>query len=161
MRASPRPGTCKRSSIRGQEWDIRRQHAVPRSYPFSSTIRVDCEHGAAEYAFSAAPAEGGGNIGEAQGPPGLRLYPADGKPVTVPVASADPWGPEISYFVECIEQGRDPEQGTGEQAREALRVARRESVDRERTQRDRMTSADDGAVHGQGRSPRTPTSSRY
>jgi predicted dehydrogenase len=96
---------------------------MPRSYPFSSTIRVDCEHGAAEYAFSAAPAEGGGNIGEAQGPPGLRLYPADGKPVTVPVASADPWGPEISYFVECIEQGRDPEQGTGEQAREALRVS--------------------------------------
>ena len=96
---------------------------MPRSYPFSSSIRVDCESGAAEYAFSAAPAEGGGNIGEAQGPPGLRLYPADGEPVTVPVASADPWGPEISYFVECIEQGRHPEQGTGDQAREALRVS--------------------------------------
>jgi predicted dehydrogenase len=96
---------------------------MPRSYPFSSTIRVDCESGAAEYAFSAAPAVGGGNIGEAQGPPGLRLYPADGEPVTVPVESADPWGPEISYFVECIEQGRDPEQGTGDQAREALRVS--------------------------------------
>jgi predicted dehydrogenase len=96
---------------------------MPRSYPFSSSIRVDCESGAAEYAFSAAPAEGGGNIGEAQGPPGLRLYPAEGEPVTVPVESADPWGPEISYFVECIEHGRDPEQGTGEQAREALRVS--------------------------------------
>jgi predicted dehydrogenase len=96
---------------------------MPASYPFSSSIRVDCESGSAEYAFTAAPAEGGGNIGEAQGPPGLRLYPADGEPVTVPVESADPWGPEISYFVDCIEQGRDPEQGTGEQAREALRVS--------------------------------------
>jgi predicted dehydrogenase len=91
---------------------------MPPSYPFSSSIR-----GSAEYAFTAAPAEGGGNIGEAQGPPGLRLYPADGEPVTVSVESADPWGPEISYFVECLEEGRDPEQGTGEQAREALRVS--------------------------------------
>jgi predicted dehydrogenase len=96
---------------------------MPASYPFSSSIRVDCERGSAEYAFTAAPAEGGGNIGEAQGPPGLRLYPADGEPVTVPVESADPWGPEISYFVQCLEEGRDPEQGTGEQAREALRVS--------------------------------------
>jgi predicted dehydrogenase len=97
--------------------------AMPRSYPFSSNIRVQGEDGAAEYAFSAAPAEGGGNIGESQGPRGLRVYPADGEPVTVPVESADPWGPEIAYFVECIERGREPEQGTGEQAREALRVS--------------------------------------
>jgi predicted dehydrogenase len=97
--------------------------AMPRSYPFSSNIRVQGENGAAEYAFSAAPAEGGGNIGQAQGPPGLRLYPAEGDPETVPVESADPWGPEIAYFVECIERGREPEQGTGEQAREALRVS--------------------------------------
>jgi predicted dehydrogenase len=96
---------------------------MPASYPFSSSIRVDCERGAAEYAFTAAPAEGGGNIGEAQGPPGLRLYPAEGEPVTVPVESADPWGPEISYFVQCVEEGRDPEQGTAKQAREALRVS--------------------------------------
>jgi predicted dehydrogenase len=96
---------------------------MPRSYPFSSSIRVDCDGGAAEYEFSATPAEGGGNIGESQGAPGLRLYPTEGEPVTVPVESADPWGPEISYFVECVELGRDPEQGTGEQAREALRVS--------------------------------------
>jgi predicted dehydrogenase len=96
---------------------------MPPSYPFTSSIRVDGERGSAEYTFTAAPAEGGGNIGEAQGAPGLRLYPADGEPATVPVESADPWGPEISYFVECIEEGRDPEQGTGEQAREALCVS--------------------------------------
>jgi predicted dehydrogenase len=96
---------------------------MPRSYPFSSNIRVLCEGGAAEYAFSAAPAEDGGNIGVATAARGLRLYREGGSPETVPVESADPWGPEIAHFVECIQQGRPPEQGTGEQAREALRVA--------------------------------------
>jgi UDP-N-acetylglucosamine 3-dehydrogenase len=96
---------------------------MPRSYPFSSNIRVLCEGGAAEYAFSAAPAEDGGNIGAPTGVRGLRLYSAEGPPENAPIESADPWGPEIAYFVECVEQGRAPEQGTGEQAREALQVA--------------------------------------
>jgi predicted dehydrogenase len=97
--------------------------AMPRSYPFSSNVRVLGEDGVAEYAFSAAPAEDGGNIGASAAPRGLRLYPSGGDPVTVPVASADPWGPEIAYFVECVEQGRAPEQGTGRQARQALAVS--------------------------------------
>ena len=97
--------------------------AMPKSYPFSSNIRVLCENGVAEYAFSAAPAEDGGNIGASDAARGLRLYPRDGDPVTVPVESADPWGPEIAYFVACIEEGRKPEQGTGEQARTALAVS--------------------------------------
>jgi predicted dehydrogenase len=96
---------------------------MPRSYPFSSNIRVLCERGAAEYAFSAAPAEDGGNIGASSAARGLRLYPDGEAPRTVDVASADPWGPEIAYFVDCVLDGRAPEQGTGEQAREALRVS--------------------------------------
>jgi predicted dehydrogenase len=97
--------------------------AMPKSYPFSSNIRVLCEDGVAEYAFSAAPAEDGGNIGASDAARGLRLYPRGGDPVTVPVESADPWGPEIAYFVECIEKGRSPQQGTGEQARSALALS--------------------------------------
>ena len=97
--------------------------AMPQAYPFSSNVRVLAEGGVAEYAFSAAPAEDGGNIGASDAPRGLRLYPRDGEPMTVPVESADPWGPEIAYFVECVEQGRAPEQGTGEQARLALAVS--------------------------------------
>jgi predicted dehydrogenase len=96
---------------------------MPRSYPFSSNIRVSCERGAAEYAFSAAPVEGEGNIGASDSPRGLRLYPRDGDPTTVAVESADPWGPEIEYFVACVEQGREPQQGTGEQAAAALLVS--------------------------------------
>jgi predicted dehydrogenase len=97
--------------------------AMPRSYPFSSNIRILCEGALAEYAFSAAPAAHGGNIGASSAPRGLRIYPREGDPTTVPVESADPWDPEIDYFVECVEQGRAPEQGTGEQARLALAVS--------------------------------------
>ena len=39
------------------------------------------------------------------------------------VEPADPWGPEIAYFVSCLEQKRPPEEGTGAQARDALRVS--------------------------------------
>jgi predicted dehydrogenase len=96
---------------------------MPKSYPFSSNIRVLCEGGVAEYGFSAGPAEDGGNIGASDAPRGLRLYPAGGEPTSVAVESADPWGPEIAYFVECVDQGREPERGTGEQAKKALLVA--------------------------------------
>ncbi len=45
--------------------------AMPKAYPFSSNVRVLAEHGVAEYAFSAAPAEDGGNIGASDAPRGL------------------------------------------------------------------------------------------
>jgi predicted dehydrogenase len=97
--------------------------SMPRSYPFSSDIRVLGERGAAEYAFSAAPVEGEGNIGASSSARGLRVYPADGEMRVEAVESADPWGPEIDYFVACLERDRPPEQGTGAQARQALQVS--------------------------------------
>jgi predicted dehydrogenase len=104
----------------GAEGTAEGSMAMPKSYPFSSNVRVLCENGVAEYGFSAAPAEDGGNIGASDSARGLRLYPRGGEAVTAPVESADPWGPEIAYFVDCIARGRKPEQGTGEQARVAL-----------------------------------------
>ena len=97
--------------------------SMPRSYPFSSSIRVLCENAVVEYGFSATPVEGEGNIGASSSARGLRVFPVQGEPETVPVESADPWGPEIEEFVSCIEQGRQPAQGTGEQASLALRTA--------------------------------------
>jgi UDP-N-acetylglucosamine 3-dehydrogenase len=97
--------------------------AMPRSYPFSSDIRVLGERGVVEYAFSAAPVEGQGNIGASSSARGLRVYPVDGDIRVEDVESADPWGPEIEYLVSCLETGRHPEQGTGEQARLALLVS--------------------------------------
>lgn len=96
---------------------------MPGSYPFSSSIRVLAEGGVAEYAFSAAPAEDGGNIGSATAPRGLRLYRAGVGQETVEVESVDPWGPELEYFVACVERGLEPARATAGQAREALRVA--------------------------------------
>jgi len=97
--------------------------SMPRSYPFTSLIRVLCENAVAEYGFSAAPVEGEGNIGASSSARGLRVFPLEGEPETVPVESADPWGPEIEEFVSCVEQGRQPAQGTGEQASLALRTS--------------------------------------
>lgn len=96
---------------------------MPRLYPFSSDIRVLGDRGVAEYAFSAAPVEGEGNIGASSSARGLRVYPAEGDMRVEDVESADPWGPEIEYFVSCLEAGREPDQGTGEQARLALLVS--------------------------------------
>jgi predicted dehydrogenase len=108
----------------GAEAVVEGSMAMPKSFPFSSSIRVVCEGGAAEYAFRAAPAEGGGNIGAVDpSARGLRLYPRDGEPELVLLDPVDPWGPEIEEFVSCLEQGRRPENGTGEQALLALRVS--------------------------------------
>lgn len=121
---APRPGYVVASvEYDGAEGVAEASMLMPKSYPFSSNIRVLCEGGVAEYGFSAAPAEDGGNIGASDAPRGLRLYPAGGEPTSVAVESADPWGPEIAYFVECVDQGREPEHGTGEQAKKALLVA--------------------------------------
>jgi predicted dehydrogenase len=98
---------------------------MPGSYPFSSNIRVLCEGGVAEYAFRATPAaEGEGNIGGVDpSVGGLRLYRPDAELQTIVLEAVDPWGPEIAHFVECVEQGRQPEEATGEQARDALLVS--------------------------------------
>ena len=81
------------------------------------------ERGVAEYAFTATPVEGEGNIGASSSARGLRVYPVEGEMRTEQVEPADPWGPEIDYFISCLEQGRAPEEGTGAQARAALQVS--------------------------------------
>ena len=96
---------------------------MPRSYPFSSNIRVLGSDGVAEYGFSATPVEGERNIGASTSARGLRVYPTGGEMRLEEVESTDPWGLEIEYFVACLEQGRFPEQGTGDQARQALAVS--------------------------------------
>jgi len=97
---------------------------MPKSFPFSSSIRVLGDGGAAEYVFRATPAKDGGNIGGVDpSARGLRLFRTDAEPETLEFDPVDPWGPEIAYFVECVEQGRAPEEGTVEQARAALQVA--------------------------------------
>jgi predicted dehydrogenase len=121
---SPRPGHMHALvEYDGAEGIAEGSVAMPRSYPFASDIRVLCERGGAEYAFSAAPVEGEGNIGASESARGLRLFPNDGEPTTVPVEAADPWEPELEYFVACIEQGQQSDRATARQARDALAVS--------------------------------------
>jgi predicted dehydrogenase len=97
--------------------------AMPSSYRFTSNIRVACEDGAAEYRFTAPPAAGTANIGSLDGGLGLHLYPVAGAAEVVALPESDPWVNQIAYFLDCVQAGRQPEHGTCEQARDALRVA--------------------------------------
>jgi predicted dehydrogenase len=108
----------------GGEAVVEGSMAMPGSFPFSSSIRVLGDGGAAEYAFRAAPAEGGGNIGAVDpSARGLRVFRRDREPEVVLLDPVDPWAPEIEEFVSCLEQGRQPGNGTVDQALEALRVS--------------------------------------
>lgn len=95
---------------------------MPASHPFSSFIRVTGEDGVAEYAFTAVPAEEGGNIGDpAAG--ALWLFPRRGEATRIALPDDDPWALEIAAFAECVDRGAVPEHGTVDQSRDALRVA--------------------------------------
>ena len=97
---------------------------MPGSYPFSSHLRVSGNEGVAEYCFQVGITDGEGNLGQAADTaPGLRMFPAGGKPVGVDVTPRDPFASEIDYFVDCVARGRSPESGTAQQARAALAVA--------------------------------------
>ncbi len=97
---------------------------LPASYPFTSGIRVLGDDGILEYPFAAGPAVGGGNIGGVdQEANRLRLHPAEGDASHVDVTSADPWHRQAAYLLDCLEAGRSPERGTGEQGIAALRVS--------------------------------------
>ena len=74
--SSPRPGHATAIvEYDGASGFAEGSVAMPRTYPFSSDIRVLCESGGAEYAFFAAPVEGEGNIGASDSARGLRLFP--------------------------------------------------------------------------------------
>jgi predicted dehydrogenase len=97
--------------------------AMPRSFPFSSSARVDGSSGTAEYAFRVGAAEEGGNLGEAAGPGGLQVFVGTDEVQRIEAPAADPFTAEIDAFVMSIEEGRQPTAGTATQARAALAVS--------------------------------------
>ncbi len=98
--------------------------ALPNAYPFTSTIRVVCEEGAAEFRFDSGPPQSGGNIGGGDTASGvLRLFGPDGNIDLRRFAPHDTWEPEIVSLIDGIEQTRAPADGTGEQARAALALS--------------------------------------
>lgn len=98
---------------------------MPKAYPFSAALRVVCENGVVEYTLRA-----GGTRVDAPGIRSLAVYTNE-RSFTPEVPPGDAYERQIAYFVECVRTGRQPQQGTPEQARLAVRCANaaRESLE--------------------------------
>jgi predicted dehydrogenase len=96
-------------------------HAMPSSFPFTAGLRVLCRRGVLEHEFEARADDEGGNIGGGVTSV-LRIHPAGGE-VREFVGAGDPWEAQIARFLDSVETGVGPEDGTLAQARAALAVA--------------------------------------
>jgi predicted dehydrogenase len=93
-------------------------HAMPPSYPFTANLRVVCERGVLEHRFMA----GAGDEVDAAVQSVLGIHPAEGAAREFH-ADGDPWGAQIEHFLERVETGAEPRDGSFAQARSALAVA--------------------------------------
>jgi len=95
---------------------------MPRSFPFSTSIRVVCEEGALESHFRIGPEELE-NV--------LTRYPKTGSPEILDIG-LDPYEAECRYFFDCVQGVADPALLSAEAAHDALRVAlaAKESLER-------------------------------
>jgi predicted dehydrogenase len=94
--------------------------SLPASYPFTSDLRIRCEHGALEAGYRAAAGDVGG-VGRGGF---FAVQYADGAPPeTLALDDEDAFVAELRAFVDAVVTGVRPEHGTHEQARDALAVA--------------------------------------
>ena len=93
-------------------------HAMPSSYPFTAGLRLLCERGVLEHRFVAGA---GDEVDEAMQSV-LGIHRADGDADRYH-AEVDPWGAQIAHFLDCVEGGGEPRDGSFAQARAALAVA--------------------------------------
>lgn len=90
---------------------------LPRDYPFTCTLKVQCERGVGEFVFRA----GGASIEQGGG---SRLVVYEPDHVYVPeVKAGDAYELEIAYFVDCVRNDQPATLGTPEQARLAVQLA--------------------------------------
>lgn len=87
---------------------------MPAGYPFTAALKVLCEGGVIEFLFRA-----GGVSLEMGGGSSLIVHEA-GKSYPLTPKPGDAYENQIAYFVQCLREGRAPEQGTPEQARLAV-----------------------------------------
>jgi predicted dehydrogenase len=110
---------------RGSHGMVDGSEFMPSGFPFTAAIRVVCENGVVEFSFRAGGVSvemGGGSQLIAYEP--NRLYTPEG-------ISGDAYERQIAYFVNCVLAGKQPEQGTPEQGRLAVRCcnAARQSLE--------------------------------
>ena len=101
---------------------------MPNGYPFTMTLWVLCEKGSVEFTFRAAGT--GVETGTESGT-NVMVYEANQEPRALPVPGGDGYETQVAYFVECVQEHRQPERGTPEQGRLAVRtcLATRESLE--------------------------------
>jgi predicted dehydrogenase len=97
---------------------------MPKSFPFSTSVRILGAEGMLETSFRLE----GGEIPKSV----LTHYPKTGAPESPNVPGHDPYEEECAYFVRCVQGEADPALLSAEAARDALRVslAARESLKR-------------------------------
>jgi predicted dehydrogenase len=105
----------------GGDAAVEGSHAMPSSFPFTAGLRVLCRRGVLEHRFEARADDEGGNIGGGVSS-ALRVHPAGGEAREF-AGGGNPWGAQIERFLDCVEAGVEPEDGTLAQARAALAVA--------------------------------------
>lgn len=82
---------------------------MARTYPFTAGFRLSNGEVSLEY------------INKTQ--KGLMIYNSADAGVKLQYEDFDPYAKELSYFVECLLDGKDPQQGSGEDAFKAVKVA--------------------------------------
>jgi predicted dehydrogenase len=92
----------------------------PPDYPFTMSLAVLCENGSAEFSFRA-----GGVQVDSRETAGTSLlaFEKGQPPRPLPCAEGDGYANEAAAFVECVRNGRPPENGTPEQGRLAVATA--------------------------------------
>jgi predicted dehydrogenase len=100
------------------EASVEASHAMPGSYPFTARLRVLCERGVLEHRFVAGAGDDvAGDVVSVLG-----IHPAGG-PARELSTPGDPWQAQIEHFLDCVDGGMAPADGSFEQARAALAVA--------------------------------------
>jgi predicted dehydrogenase len=102
------------------EGSVAASHAMPATYPFTAGLRVLCERGVLEHRFIAGA---GDEVADSDVVSVLAVHPNAGRPREFSGPSDDPWRTEIERFLECVEHGEPPAEGTLAQARAALATA--------------------------------------
>ncbi len=86
---------------------------MPDTYPFEMAFQVLGTEALAEFSVNNDPM--------------LQVYPFDGEPMTPDYEPGTGYENELAYFVECVENGSEPDRVTPKSARESVRVVMAEA----------------------------------
>jgi len=92
--------------------------AVKGKFPFTMSFRIICENGVIEWIFRA-----GVNIEERSKQAAITIYKSDGSVYEESIKQADPYYLEWKYFIDCLENNKEINNATFEDASLSLKLA--------------------------------------